>query len=175
MNVRSYVNACNCLILDIIYEICAIIFSAKNFKVIETGLTRSAVSLSFFTVVHVVGNLHLFKGPDDSTSTGTVISMFFCTVRALEHRRGMCAVVCVTAHLRGFEEDLGSEVVFWIDERSIEFGHHWLDAPHVHDHSPLPIPASTMSTSCRRSPISALLVSRTAGMSGVLGWANSFP
>ena len=28
--------------------------------------------------------------------------------------------------LRGFDEDSRSEVVFWIDEWSIEFGHHWL-------------------------------------------------
>ena len=39
-----------------------------------------------------------------------------------EHCRGICAVECVTAHLRGFEEDSRSEVVFWIDELSIEFG-----------------------------------------------------
>ena len=31
-----------------------------------------------------------------------------------EHRRGTCAVECVAAHLRGFEEDSRSEVVFWI-------------------------------------------------------------
>ena len=55
--------------------------------------------------------------------------MFVCTVHALdpgEHRRGTCAVECVTAHLRGFEEDSRSEVVFLIDEWSIEFGYHWL-------------------------------------------------
>ena len=46
-----------------------------------------------------------------------------------EHRRGICAVECVTAHgLRGFEE-VGfeevsrSEVVFWINEWSIESGY----------------------------------------------------
>ena len=38
-----------------------------------------------------------------------------------EHRRGICAVECVAAHLRGFEEDSRPEVVFWIDELSIEF------------------------------------------------------
>ena len=38
-----------------------------------------------------------------------------------EHRRGICAVDCVTPHLRGFEEDSRSEVVFWIEEWSIEF------------------------------------------------------
>ena len=39
-----------------------------------------------------------------------------------EHRREICAVDRVTAHFRGFEEDSRSEVVFWIDEWSIEFG-----------------------------------------------------
>ena len=70
---------------------------------------------TFFIVVHVVGNLHT----NQTTSSGTVISLFVCTVHAL-------AVECVTAHLRGFEEDSRSEVVFWIDEWSIEFGYHWL-------------------------------------------------
>ena len=37
-----------------------------------------------------------------------------------------CVVECVAAHLRGFEEDSRSEVVFWIDELSIKFGYHWL-------------------------------------------------
>ena len=35
-----------------------------------------------------------------------------------EHRRGIWAVDCVAAHLRGFEENSRSEVVFWIDEWS---------------------------------------------------------
>merc|ERR1719240_2479016 len=72
VNVRSYVNACYYLILSIIYEICATIFSAKNFKISNdrTGLTRSAVFLIFFIVVHAVGNLHVFKGPDDFNGYG---------------------------------------------------------------------------------------------------------
>ena len=41
----------------------------------------------------------------------------------------------VTAHLGWFEEDLGSEVVFWWDEWSIGFGPHWPDVGHVHDRS----------------------------------------
>ena len=53
VNVRSYVNACYYLILSIIYEICATIFSAKNFKISKdrSGLTRSAVFLIFFHCV----------------------------------------------------------------------------------------------------------------------------
>ena len=57
-----------------------------------------------------------------------------------ERRGGICAVKCVTAHLRGFEEDSRSKVVLWIDEWSIEFGYHWLDVALVHDHSPLSAP-----------------------------------
>ena len=43
-----------------------------------------------------------------------------------EHCQGTSAVECVAAHLRGFEEDSTSEVVFWIDELPVEFGYHWL-------------------------------------------------
>ena len=44
VNVRSCVNACYYLVLSIIYEICATIFSAKNFKISNdrTTLARSA-------------------------------------------------------------------------------------------------------------------------------------
>ena len=41
-------------------EICATIFSEISND--RTGLTRSAVFLIFFIVVHAVGNLHVFKG-----------------------------------------------------------------------------------------------------------------
>ena len=75
---------------------------------------------------------------NQTTSTGTVISTFVCTVQALDSRRTSSRNVA--AHLRGFEEDSRSEVVLWIDEWSIEFGYHWFDVAHVHDHSPLPIP-----------------------------------
>ena len=87
-------------------------------------------------VVHAVGNLHVFKG----TRRLQRVRLFprsFVLYRPWipgEHRRGICAVECVTAHLRGFEEDSRSEVVFWIDEWSIEFGSYWLDVTHVHDH-----------------------------------------
>ena len=56
-------NAGYNLILSIIFEICAAIFSAKIFKISNdrTGFTRSAVFLIFFIVVHAVGNLYVFK------------------------------------------------------------------------------------------------------------------
>ena len=69
---------------------------------------------------------------NQTTSTRTVISTSLVLDRLWipgEHCRGICTVECATAHLRWFEEDLGSEVVFWFD------------VAHVHHHSRhLPIP-----------------------------------
>ena len=93
-------------------------------------------------VVHAVGNPHLFMGPDDFNGYGLFPRSFVLYRPWIpgENRRELCAVECVTAHLRGFEEDSRTEVVFWIDEWSIEFGYHWLDVAHVHDHSLLSAP-----------------------------------
>ena len=87
------------------------------------------VSLFFFIVVHVVGNLHFFKGTNRRVQR---VRLFLCSFVLYmpwipgEHSRRICSVECVTAHLRGFEEVLRSEVVFWIDDHSFEFGYHWL-------------------------------------------------
>merc|ERR1719387_2980866 len=60
------------LILAMLYEVCATVFSAKNFKISNdrVGLTRSAILLVLFIVIHAVGNLHVFKGPDDFNGYG---------------------------------------------------------------------------------------------------------
>ena len=42
----------------------------------------------------------------------------------------------VTARLRWFDGDLGSEVVVWIDGWSVDFGLHRVDHAYVHDHLP---------------------------------------
>ena len=66
-------------------------------------------------------------------------------------QRGLCAVECVAANLRRSEEDLGSEVVFRMDEElSSEFGPHWFDVAHVHDPSPLPNSASQILSNLGR-------------------------
>ena len=79
----------------------------------------------------------VIKGPGDFN----VYGYFF--VRLYRTGFGFQAniiVVRVTTHLRWYGEDLGSEAVYWIDERSIELGHHWFDVAHGHYHPPLPIP-----------------------------------
>merc|ERR1719313_125972 len=58
--------------LAVLYEVCATIFANKNFKISNDrmGLTRSAILLILFIVIHAVGNLHVFLGPDDFNGYG---------------------------------------------------------------------------------------------------------
>merc|ERR1711963_1340105 len=60
------------LMLSVLWEVCATIFSVKNFKISNdrVGLTRSAILLVLFMVIHAVGNLHVFMGPDDFNGYG---------------------------------------------------------------------------------------------------------
>lgn len=69
---KAYCGAAWYLILAVLYEVCATIFSAKNIKISNdrVGLTRSAIFLVFFIVIHAVGNLHVFMGPDDFNGYG---------------------------------------------------------------------------------------------------------
>merc|ERR1712014_408331 len=49
------------------------IFCNNNFKINandRVGLTRSAILLILFIVIHAVGNLHVFAGPDDFNGYG---------------------------------------------------------------------------------------------------------
>jgi len=59
--------------IAIILEVLKTIFCNKNFKINATdrvGLTRSAILLILFIVIHAVGNLHVFAGPDDFNGYG---------------------------------------------------------------------------------------------------------
>merc|ERR1712048_73427 len=72
INVKAYVFAAWCLMLAVLFEVCATIFANKNFKISNdrVGLTRSAILLILFIVIHAVGNLHVFMGPDDFNGYG---------------------------------------------------------------------------------------------------------
>merc|ERR1711920_677403 len=72
INVAAYVSAACYLLLAVLYEVCATIFTVPNFKISNdrTGLTRSAILLILFIVIHAVGNLHVFAGPDDFNGYG---------------------------------------------------------------------------------------------------------
>merc|ERR1712178_157161 len=64
--VKAYFFAAFHLLLAIVIEVLKTIFVNKNFKISNdrVGLTRSAILLILFMVIHAVGNLHVFLGPD---------------------------------------------------------------------------------------------------------------
>merc|ERR1719428_344140 len=72
INVAAYFSATWYLLLAVLYEVCATIFTVPNFKISNDrmGLTRSAILLILFIVIHAVGNLHVFAGPDDFNGYG---------------------------------------------------------------------------------------------------------
>jgi len=72
INVAAYLSATWYLLLAVLYEVCATIFTVPNFKTSNdrSGLTRSAILLILFMVIHAVGNLHVFLGPDDFNGYG---------------------------------------------------------------------------------------------------------
>merc|ERR1719201_1726072 len=73
-NIKAYFHAFWSLWLAILYEVGATIFPqiGKNIKFSSdrVGLTRSAILLILFQVIHAVGNLHVFMGPDDFNGYG---------------------------------------------------------------------------------------------------------
>merc|ERR1712190_25813 len=71
-HVGLYFGASWYLLVAVLYEVCATIFTAKNIKISNDrkGLTRSAIFLILFIVIHAVGNLHVFMGPDDFNGYG---------------------------------------------------------------------------------------------------------
>jgi len=72
VNVWSYIWALWYMVLAILKEVCMTIFAIKNFKISNdrVGLTRSAMFLIVFQIIHAVGNLHVFLGPDDFNGYG---------------------------------------------------------------------------------------------------------
>jgi len=72
INVWTWIWSLWHMVLAILKEVCCTIFSIKNFKISNdrTGLTRSAMFLIVFQVIHAIGNLHVFLGPDDFNGYG---------------------------------------------------------------------------------------------------------
>jgi len=72
INFSSYLTALWYMIIAIVVEVVKTIFSIKNFKITNdrVGLTRSAMFLIVFQIIHAVGNLHVFLGPDDFNGYG---------------------------------------------------------------------------------------------------------
>jgi len=88
-------------------EVIMTIFSTGGIKVTgdRSGLTRSAFFLIFFIVVHAVGNLHVFLGPDDFNGYGYFYvrlywSGFGYDANIVEEYVALCAVLHVIVALK---------------------------------------------------------------------------
>ena len=64
----------------------------------------------------------------------------------------VCVAERVVAHPRGFEANLGSEVVLWIDVQPDELGHDEVDVAHIH----LPVPLCSSDQYFLRPPPSLI-------------------
>ena len=134
VNVRSHVNACYYLVLSISYEICATIFSAKNYKISNDRADLQEVL--FFDVLHRCCSRRRKSSRVQGTRRLQRVRLF---PRALvldrirspgKHRRGVCVVERLVAHLCWTEANVGPETVSGIDERSNVFGYHWFHVAH---------------------------------------------
>lgn len=79
---------CNALLnmaSSFLLEIFMTLFTVSNFKFTNdrSGLTRSALFLIFFMIIHSVGNLHIFLGPDDFNGYGYFYKRFYWTMGGL--------------------------------------------------------------------------------------------
>merc|ERR1712178_92390 len=106
INVKSYVYAALYLWMAIIIEVLKTIFCNNNFKLSghRVGLTRSAILLILFMVIHAVGNLHVFAGPDDFNGYGYFYVRLYWTgfglpANIVEEYILLSAVLHVTAGL----------------------------------------------------------------------------
>lgn len=72
VNIGGYFSAARNVASSFVLELILTLFTVNNFKFTNdrTGLTRSAILLILFMVVHAVGNLHVFLGPDDFNGYG---------------------------------------------------------------------------------------------------------
>lgn len=102
INPGAWVRSIVSMVIAFVLEIVKTIFTVKNFKFTgdRTGLTRSAVFIIFFMVVHAIGNLHVFGGPDDFNGYGYFYVRLYWTgfgleANIVEEYVALCAVLHV--------------------------------------------------------------------------------
>jgi len=107
------------MVLGFLKEIIYTIFSQKNIAIDEkerVGLTRSAMFLFLFIIIHAVGNLHVFLGPDDFNGYGYFYvrlywSGFGLDANIVEEYVALCALLHVVVALkRTYSMSLGMAV-----------------------------------------------------------------
>jgi cytochrome b involved in lipid metabolism len=95
------------MVLGFLREIIFTIFGQKNIVLTNdrSGLTRSAMFLFFFIIVHALGNLHVFLGPDDFNGYGYFYVRLYNTgfgfeANIVEEYVLLCAVLHVLVGLK---------------------------------------------------------------------------
>merc|ERR1712048_993396 len=70
--VQGWIGSLIYMVMGFLKEIIFTIFPQKNIILTNdrSGLTRSAMFLFVFIIIHAVGNLHVFLGPDDFNGYG---------------------------------------------------------------------------------------------------------
>merc|ERR1719326_2436085 len=95
------------MVLGFLKEIIFTIFGQKNIVLLNdrVGLTRSAMFLFVFIIIHAIGNLHVFLGPDDFNGYGYFYVRFYWTgfgydANIVEEYVALCAVLHVIVALK---------------------------------------------------------------------------
>ena len=100
-----------------------------SFVCLARSLTRSAFFLIFFIVVHAIGNLHVFLGPDDFNGYGFFYVRLYWTgfglnANIVEEYVAFAAVLHVVVALkRTYDINLGYSVSAFLD--SGDMGSAW--------------------------------------------------
>merc|ERR1712226_1607171 len=84
--ITPWIGALMYMVLGFLKEIIFTIFGQKNIQLTNdrVGLTRSAMFLFIFIIIHAVGNLHVFLGPDDFNGYGYFYVRLYWTGFGLE-------------------------------------------------------------------------------------------
>merc|ERR1712166_1355550 len=95
------------MVLGFMKEILFTIFGQKNIVLTNdrVGLTRSAMFLFVFIIIHAVGNLHVFLGPDDFNGYGYFYVRLYWTgfgleANIVEEYVAICALLHVCVALK---------------------------------------------------------------------------
>merc|ERR550537_931012 len=86
----------------VLKEVVFTIFSQKNlsFTSDRLGLTRSAVFLIVFIIIHAIGNLHVFLGPDDFNGYGYFyVRLYFTGFGAPANIVEIYVLLCALLHV----------------------------------------------------------------------------
>lgn len=106
-SLTKWIGALGYMLLGFLKEIIFTIFGQKNLTLSNDrlGLTRSAMFLFVFLIIHAVGNLHVFLGPDDFNGYGYFYvrlywSGFGLEANIVEEYVALCALLHVVVALK---------------------------------------------------------------------------